>query len=239
MQRIGLSCAARAKRRAAAVRLTPTLDLVSAPPTAYLSTHMTYKLENLERAAKLEAEGSWAELLKFSVSWSVDEPYNLFAWQAKGDSLRKLNQPSEAIAAFLRGLEVAPPQPIEFLGKPLTAGPLWYRLGQTYGDLGRMKEAVQAFHNAADADPEVTAIWNDFGVAYTKINDYKGAFTAFKNAVSLNPSNTNSLKNLGVVYALCGATDGVKRIHEMLMQLDDIVAHEFMATASRLLAENQ
>jgi tetratricopeptide (TPR) repeat protein len=200
---------------------------------------MTYKLENLEHAAKLEAEGSWTELLKFSTSWSADEPHNLFAWQSRGDSLRKLNQPTEAISAFLKGLEVAPQKPRDFFGKPLTAGPLWYRLGQTYSDIGRMNEAIEAFHSAAAADPEVTAIWNDLGVAYTKIDDYKGAFAAFKKAVSLNPSNTNSLKNLGVVYALCGVNEGVKQIHEMLLQLDGIVARDFMTTANRLLSEKK
>ena len=200
---------------------------------------MNYKLENLERAAQLEAEENWAELLKFSMSWSADEPYNLFAWQAKGDSLRKLNQPSEAISAFLKGLEVAPQKPLDFLGKPLTAGPLWYRLGQTYSDTERMKEAVEAFQCAAAADPEVTTIWNDLGVACTKIDDYKGAFVAFKKAVILNPSNTNSLRNLGVVYALCGVNDGVRKIYEMLLQLEGTVARDFMATANRLLSEKK
>lgn len=197
---------------------------------------MGYKLENLEAAAKLEKKNKWHELLEFSKQWVIEEPGNFFAWQAMGDALRKLDRPAEAIPVFRKGLEVAPPRPIDFMGKPVSAGPLWYRLAHAYSALGNAELSIEAFKEAARIDPMVADIWNDLGVAYVNNNDYGGAFEAFKTAVFADPANTNSLTNLGIVYARCGVEQGIGQVHQMLSRLDAKAAKDFLAQAKQIRA---
>ena len=85
---------------------------------------MGYKLASLETAAKLEQKNKWHELLEFSSQWIAEEPENFLAWQAMGNALRKLNRSAEAIPVFRKGLDVAPPSTADFMGKPMSAGPL-------------------------------------------------------------------------------------------------------------------
>ena len=198
---------------------------------------MGYKLQNLETAARLEQKNRWQELLEFSKQWVSDEPENVFAWQAMGDALRKLNRPAEAIPAFRRGIELASPLPIDFMGKPMSAGPLWYRLGHAYSEFGNAELSIKAFKEAARIDPKVADIWNDLGVVCVKNNDYKSAFEAFRNAVAVDPKNINSLNNLGTVYAICGVEQGVSQVHQILSRLDAKAAREFLENSKKVLSD--
>lgn len=197
---------------------------------------MGYKLANLETAAKLEQKNKWHELLEFSSQWIAEEPENFLAWQAMGDALRKLNRSAEAIPVFRKGLDVAPPCPVDFMGKAMSAGPLWYRLGHAYSELGETDLSIEAFKEAARIDPMIADIWNDLGMVYVNNNDYKGAFEAFKKAVSADSANTNSLKNLGIVYAICGVEQGIAQVHQMLSKLDVKAAKDFLVQAQQILS---
>ncbi len=90
---------------------------------------MGYQIEMLEKAAKLEKSGNWQEMLTFSKGWASEEPLSLFAWQAIGYSLIKLGRPIEAIPMYRKAIEVAPAHPVDFMGRTLTAAPLWAGLG--------------------------------------------------------------------------------------------------------------
>lgn len=199
---------------------------------------MGYKLENLETAARLEQRNGWQELFEFSKQWISEEPENFFAWQAMGDALRKLNSPAEAVLAFRRGLELMPPHPIDLVGIPVSAGPLWYKLGHAYSEMGNVELSIEAFKEAARIDPEVVDIWNDLGVIYADSKDYKSAFEAFKKAVVVDPTNINSLKNLGIVYAMYGVEEGVNRVHLMLSGLNTEAAKEFLAKSKQILSNH-
>ena len=196
---------------------------------------MGCKLEDLEIAAKLEKNNKWHELLEFSKQWVSNEPDNFFAWQAMGDALRKLNRPAEAIPAFQKGLEFAPPHSVEFMGMLTSAAPLWYRIGHAYNDMGNTKLSIEAFKEAARIDPMVADIWNDLGVVYINTRDYESAFETLKKALSVAPHNVNSLKNLGIVYAICGVDQGVSQVHQMLSKLDSKSAKIFLAQANKIL----
>ena len=199
---------------------------------------MSYKLERLEKAAALERKSAWSELLSFCTEWSAEEPLNPLPWQGIGDAQRKLGNPREAVATYLKGLDVAPPQPMELLGNVL--GPLWYRLGQTYGELGETQNSIRAFNEAAQVDPGVADIWNDLGVAYCNLTpiDAKSASEAFRMAIKLDPTNLNSLKNLGIVYAMCDMQQGVTQVHQELSKLNARAARDFLEQANQILARH-
>lgn len=199
---------------------------------------MTAKLENLEAAAKFEKNNQWRELLNFSEQWLIDEPETVFAWQAKGDALRKLGRSAEAIPIFRRGIELAPPYPVDFMGGVMSAAPLWYRLAHAYGESGKIELSIQAFEEAARIDPMAADIWNDLGVAYINSNNYKAALEALKKAVAIDSRNINSIKNLGLIYATCGVEQGVIQAHKMLLGLSATAANDFLRQAQDLLSNH-
>lgn len=190
----------------------------------------------IRTAAKLEANGEWQKLQRFSAEWVTGQPNNLLAWQSLGMALRNLGRLDEAIDAYTKGLRVVPKERIEFLGKPLTAGPLLFGLAHVHAQAGNHEVAKSFFKEAALVDPSVVDIWNDLGVVCMNSNDTAGAFEAFKKAVSLDARNVNSLRNLGVVYALCKVDEGVRFIHQKLATLDAPTAKAFMAQAKKLQA---
>lgn len=200
---------------------------------------MGFKLEMLEKAAKLEKSGDWKEMLIFCKEWAAEEPQNHCAWQGIGDSLRKLGKPAEAITMYRKGLDVAPSHPAD-IGGIFSAGPLWYRLGHAFSELGDHHKAIEAFLEATKIDPGVADIWNDLGVVYINMTprDTKAAYDALVKAISVDPKNTNSLKNLGIVYAMCDSEQGVNQIHQMLSNIDKSVAYDFLRQAKDILASH-
>lgn len=200
---------------------------------------MGYKLEFLEKAAKLEKSEKWQEMLTFCKGWAAEEPQNLSAWQGIGDSLRKLGKPAEAIPMYRKGLDVSLSYRAD-TGGIFSAGPLWYRLGHAFSDLGDHHKAIEAFLEAAKIDPDVADIWNDLGVVYINMTprEVQAAYDAFSKAISVDPKNTNSLKNLGVVYAMCGSEKGVNQIHQMLSNIGKNEANDFLRQAKGILASH-
>ncbi len=181
---------------------------------------MEYKLERLQQAAKLEEQGDWNQALAFCQEWVEFEPLNCIAWLSVGNAYRKLGEPEKAIAAYRKGIEVAPSSPVEFLGGSRSSAPIWYRLGHAFCDLGQLDHATDAFKEATRIEPDEPCSWNDLGVVYRARNDYKNAFDAFKKAVALDPSDTNSLKNLEAMYALGGSQEGVAFVRQELLRVE-------------------
>ena len=179
---------------------------------------MEYDLERLLQAGKIEEQGDWNKMLAFSKEWVEHEPFNCIAWQGIGDAYRKLARPKEAVAAYKKGLEVAPPKPVELLGRSLSSASIWYQLGHAFCELNELDKATEAFRESIRVEPRACS-WNDLGVVYQAQNDNKNAFDAFKQAVALNPSDINSLKNLESMYALGGSEEGVAFVRRKLSQL--------------------
>lgn len=195
------------------------------------------ELELLQAAARLESEGQWLALLQFSKRWTVDDPNSQLAWQSMGNALRKLGKLEEAIPAYLKGIEVTPAYPLDYMGGVFSAGPLWFSLGSIYSEIGNHEKAIEAFLEAAKINPNVVDIWNDLGMVYINKTpqDIMAAYEAFINAINVDPKNIIVLKNLGVVYAMCGREDGVKQVHQALSDLDNIAAADFLQKANGLL----
>ncbi len=189
----------------------------------------------LAEAVKLEKQSNWEQLLKFSEDWISNEPKNLFAWQAKGDALRKLRRLPEAANALLEGLKLCSRSAEDNPGSIPLASSLWYRLGHVYGELGQVDIAINALKEAAALNPNAVDILNDLGVFYVNQHDYENAFEVLKKAATADPSNANSLKNLGMLYAICGLEAGVNHIHGRLMQIDVSTATIFFTQARELL----
>lgn len=199
---------------------------------------MQYQLERLTKAGRLEQIGDWQSLRLFCVEWVNFEPKNPFAWLALGNSLRRLNEPEEAIAMYQTGLELVPPNPVEFMGFSLSPGPFWFGLGNAFFDVGQFQKAVDAFLKCIEIDPDVSAIWNDLGRAYMNRTprDSQAAFKAFRRAMDLDPNDITSLKNLGLVYAMGSLKQGVDQVYQLLLNMDKSAAELFLKEARHILA---
>lgn len=169
---------------------------------------MVYNLDRILQAARIEGRGDWTGLLVFCQGWVEIEPLNCLAWQGVGDSYRKLAQPEKAIAAYRKGLEVAPPNPVKFLGRTISSAPIWFGLGHALFNLRQLDNASAAFREATRIEPGEATLWNDLGVVCQAQNDYKGATSAFDMAVKLDPHNKSFKNNRNAMQTLVDSQAG-------------------------------
>ena len=197
---------------------------------------VNYEMRWLEKAAKLEKLGRWSDFLAFGREWADAEPKNFLAWQVIGDALSQLNMFEEAIASYRKGLEVAPTVPVEIFGARLSAGALWYRLGNAYSAQKNFSSAIDAFQAAGRIDPEISVVWNNLGIAYLDMGMGKESEEAFQKALAIAPKDLKILGNLGHLYARGGIDLGVADVHKRLAKISRSAAREFLKNAQEILS---
>ncbi|HKR60267.1 MAG TPA: tetratricopeptide repeat protein, partial [Pyrinomonadaceae bacterium] len=73
--------------------------------------------------------------------------------------------------------------------------------GNTYYDLGKFAEAIEAYQNALKHTPKDPFVYNNLGAAYFSIGKNKEATDAFNKALSLKDNDPDAYFNLGIAYA--------------------------------------
>lgn len=202
---------------------------------------MSSKHDWLKKIIELENNGRWQEMLILCEKWADDDPDDPSAWLGVGNSLRGLGKPAAAIEMYRKGISRAFQHTDSTTGELYDAAPIWYQLGHAYNELGQPDEAVEAFLEAADNDPDVEHTWNDLGVTYLNMNprNVKAALEAFSKALDLNKKNINTLKNIGIVYAMCDSKQGVEHILQLLANVDKVAAESFLQQAQEVLAQHK
>jgi tetratricopeptide (TPR) repeat protein len=74
-------------------------------------------------------------------------------------------------------------------------------------DLGRTKEAIQAYQNAIELAPEQISPWNNLGNLYRKLEQHEEALAAFQKAIEQNATDVVSWNGLGDLYHILGRYD--------------------------------
>ena len=82
--------------------------------------------------------------------------------------------------------------------------------GDTYLNTKRYQEALLAFEQAIQLDPNDAVIYNGKGLALSKLNRYGEAIIAYEQAIRLNPNNADTYFNKGNVL------DELERYEEAL-----------------------
>jgi len=77
---------------------------------------------------------------------------------------------------------------------------LKYKLGLSYIQSGRYKEALLEFLEAKKLNPASAELYNSMGVAYLGLGEQDKALDAFKKAVALNPNYSQAHTNLATLY---------------------------------------
>lgn len=76
----------------------------------------------------------------------------------------------------------------------------WYLKGNEFSQKGQYEQAVEAYHQAIQINPDATGPFYNLGLAYKHLGQYERASAAFESALRLEPDNMNIRLNLGNVY---------------------------------------
>lgn len=80
----------------------------------------------------------------------------------------------------------------------------WRNLGVTYGESGRYQEAIEAFKQAIQINPDYAEAYNGLGFAYSNSGRYQEAIEHIEQAIRIKPNYVKAHNNLGIAYAKSG-----------------------------------
>ena len=80
----------------------------------------------------------------------------------------------------------------------------WIRLGNIFEHQDHNEQAIQAYHQAAETDPDAVQNWINLGNAQFKSGDYLEAVSSFNKATSLDPKAGLPLSNLALTLVTQG-----------------------------------
>jgi len=99
----------------------------------------------------------------------------------------------------------------------------WHYLGIAYGQMGRHRDAVEAYQQALRLEPDSDWTWSNLGGAFIELGQYKDAVEAYREALRLKPDSSATWATLGNTYAKMGRNrDAVEALLEGLrLEPDD------------------
>jgi len=141
----------------------------------------------LKKGYELSSNGSDEKaLLAYENAISID-PENTIAWINKANTLYQLNRTIESNQSYQRALEITE----GMLANDSENVTLWMGKGLLLNNLGNAQEAVAAFDNASDIDPQNEMAWKMKGVLLASdLQMYDEALAAFDRALQINQGDT-------------------------------------------------
>ena len=76
----------------------------------------------------------------------------------------------------------------------------YFKLGNSYYEVGQWDQAVAAYQQAITLDPNYQAAYANLGVAYYQQQQFELAISQYKKALELNPNDNEVAYNLGALY---------------------------------------
>ncbi len=79
-----------------------------------------------------------------------------------------------------------------------------FESGVSYAELGRYKEAIEAFKEAIRIKPDHALAHHNLGYSYAKLGRNKEAIEAYKQAIRIKPDDAEAFSSLGIAYGEIG-----------------------------------
>ena len=112
---------------------------------------------------------------------------------ARGDSLVKLQQWDEAVAAYTMAVVIDPKYVVAYNNR-----------GYAYAQKGHYDKAITDYTMAIEIDPEYSLAYNNRGFAYDNYRDYNRAIADYTRAISIDPDYITAYYNRGFAYRSLG-----------------------------------
>ena len=106
-------------------------------------------------------------------------------------------------------------------------------------DLGRTKEAIQAYQNAIELAPEQISPWNNLGNLYRKLEQHEEALAAFQKAIEQNATDVVSWNGLGDLYHILGRNDDAIYAYLKATELSPDYALSWSGLGTSCISEGQ
>ena len=108
-----------------------------------------------------------------------------------------------------------------------------------YSDLGKMEEAIQAFHNAIELAPEQISPWNNLGNLYRKLKRHAEALASFQKAIEQNASDARGWNGLGDVYHETGCNADAASAYRKAIEFSPAYVHSWTGLGNAYMDEGQ
>jgi tetratricopeptide (TPR) repeat protein len=115
---------------------------------------------------------------------------NYVIWNFMGASATQLGQFDQAVAAFLKVIEIKP----DYVQA-------YNNLGTTYSKIGEVDLAIEAYESALSINPNYTEALNNLGQLFTKIGDVNKGVKLYQKAISIDPNMHTAYYNLGIALS--------------------------------------
>ncbi|MBA2705175.1 MAG: tetratricopeptide repeat protein [Blastocatellia bacterium] len=156
-----------------------------------------------------KAIADFFEAVRLSPNWAE-------AHYALALSLTETQKLKAAIEEFKRVLKLKAKYELMVLSN--------YNIGNAYVDLGEYKEAIDAYKQAIELNPELSKPHNNLGLAYVASDQIPAALAEFKEAVQLKPDFAEAHFNLGVAYLQSGKKHEAEEEQQILTKLEPDLA---------------
>ncbi len=140
----------------------------------------------LRTAVQFSQAGQHIEALELIDKALASAPHVADAHNNRGNVLRVLGRPDEAIGAYREALVLAPTHPLA-----------WCNMGNALRDLGRVEEAVRAYREAIARRPAFAEAQLNLGIALREQGRHAEALSAFEAATRLRPDFAAAHDSLG------------------------------------------
>jgi tetratricopeptide (TPR) repeat protein len=167
-------------------------------------------------------------------------------WHGLGDVLSRLNRSEEAIAAYRQAIALDPNEPwpyhnlaliyaqqeeyeraIELYQQALPhhrdergRAASGHNLGNAYRAAGHTAEALAAYEQAVELDPQQALYFDSLGDLYALLERDEEAVAAYQQAVKLDPNFALSHNSLGRVFSRLGRADEAIAAYQQVISLN-------------------
>jgi tetratricopeptide (TPR) repeat protein len=166
-----------------------------------------------------EAVTAFSEAVRLKPSWAE-------AHYALALSLNEVKELKQAIDEFNEVVKLKGVYELVVLSH--------YNIGNNYFDLKKYAEAIEAYRQSIDLDPDRSESRNNLALAYAALNRLPEAIAELEQAVKLNPEYAAARYNLGVAYLQSGKKSEAGEQQRALMKLDAELARRL----ENLIKEN-